>query len=85
MISTAGLDDFALPTTVLLERFSETLRRQCFSLAILDDYIAEGTEMGTVTLQLAIGDIYPQVRINPASTTITIIDDECKKYLLFAS
>ena len=64
-----------------LEQFSETLRRQCISLAILDDNIAEGTEMGTVTLQIAVGDVYPQFQINPASTTIRIIDDECKNIL----
>ena len=79
--TTPGVDDFVL-LDISLEQFSESLRRQCFNVTILDDSIAEGTEMFAVTLQIAVGESSPQVRISPASANIEIIDDECKSLII---
>ena len=66
-----------------LKEFGIYRRRQCFNVTITNDGTAEDNETFTVILEKPSNKSLPQVRIHPGIVTITISDDDPRKYIVF--
>ena len=64
-----------------LKEFGIHRRQQCFSVTVTNDRTAEDSETFTVILENPSN--FPQVRINPGIVTITILDDDKRKCIMF--
>ncbi len=66
-------------------RYDATIDDQllCVSFGIIDDFVSENNETFCVTLTSNEPD--GSVIVNPSSATVTIIDDDGKKYCNYAS
>ena len=73
----SDLRDF-LPINQTLERFGNSVRRQCFSVNITDDAVCEDAETFTVTLERPSNGSLPKILIRPAMVTVTILDNDGK-------
>ncbi len=67
--------------TLLLEYFSEDIRRQCFNLTIIDDRIFEERETLVLSVYLdPFEQSPPALEISPNATLVEIIDND-RKYM----
>ena len=56
--------------------FSDTTRRQCFSVEIIDDMIRENNENFFLDLTTRPGEMLDRVTINPDEAEVTINEDD---------
>ena len=71
-----GNNDFTPINNQDVGPFSNTTRRQCFSVEIDNDMIREDNENFFLDLRRRPGEILDRVTINPAVAEVTINDDD---------
>ena len=71
-----GNTDFTPISNLSVGPFSNTTRRQCFSVEITNDMIPEDMESFFLDLTTRPGDTLPRVTISPDEAEVTINDDD---------
>ena len=59
-------------------QFGDSLRRFCFSVAIIDDNLYEAAEIFRVRLALGFGSPTSRIIVDPDEAIVTILDDDGK-------
>ena len=71
-----GNNDFTPINNLDVGPFSNTQRRQCFSVEIIDDMIREDMETFFLVLTTRPGEMLNRVTISPDEAEVTINDDD---------
>ena len=76
MFNRLGHNDFTPVINIPVGPFSNTTRRQCFSIEITSDTVSEDTENFFIDLTVRPGEVLEQVIINPDVAEVIIYDDD---------